>query len=158
MSLSHLRIASYAYKYTTSQSISLSSYSIFSSFPHGTCALSVNHGYLGLVGDSTAFTRNYTSYHLTHYTVTQTNDYLARANLTQGYNLLWLRDSLSLLLCYAHAFIAPLQPFRRFRSPLLTASSLFLLSELVRCFNSLELYNIHILHIKLYIVILQSAH
>lgn len=84
-------------------------------------------------------------------------DYLARANLTQGYYLLWLRDSLSLLLCYDHAFIAPLQPFRRFRSPLLTASSLFLLSELVRCFNSLEFCNIHILHIKLYIVILQSA-
>jgi hypothetical protein len=68
MSLSHLRIASYAYKYTTSQSISRSSYSIFSSFPHGTRTLSVNHAYLGLVGESTAFTQNYTTYHLTYYT------------------------------------------------------------------------------------------
>ena len=68
MSLSHLRIASYAYKYTTSQSISRSSYSIFSSFPHGTRTLSVNHDYLGFVGDSTAFTQNYTAYHLTFYT------------------------------------------------------------------------------------------
>ncbi len=98
MSLSHLRIAPYAYKYTTSLSFSHSFYRYFSSFPHGTCSLSVIHVYLGFVGDSTIFTRNYTTYHTTFYTYL-----LARANHTQGYYLLWLRDSLSLLLCYAYA-------------------------------------------------------
>lgn len=69
MSLSQLRIAPHAYKYTTSRSFSHSFYRFFSSFPHGTCTLSVNHRYLGLVGDATIFTQNYTTYHHTWNTV-----------------------------------------------------------------------------------------
>ena len=47
-------------KYMVSSSISLPSSGFFSSFPHGTCSLSVSREYLGLEGGPPRFTQPFT--------------------------------------------------------------------------------------------------
>ena len=56
----HYNSPSTVCKYMVSSSISLPSSGFFSSFPHGTCALSVSKEYLALEGGPPRFRQNFT--------------------------------------------------------------------------------------------------